>query len=257
VTIFFLKSLLSIMLFASAALSTYAMFEVFGRSTAPASIDRFKRLHKISGYLFVVLFVLISYLCIGFAAAAKAEPSPRAAIHIFLALAFIALFLIKVLSVRAYRQFYGQAKTIGIMMGVISFVLVGISGGFYLVVSGFGQDRTIDKSVYYQLRGPFLTVVKTGAPGAEAVRTDRLSIERGRTLFAARCGACHDPLSTNTIVGPGLKGLLKNPVLPISKNPATAESIRFQLRQPRGRMPSFAYLSEEEMGELIAYLNTL
>jgi mono/diheme cytochrome c family protein len=58
-------------------------------------------------------------------------------------------------------------------------------------------------------------------------------------------------------VGPGLKGLLKNPTLPISKHPATAESIRFQLRQPTGRMPSFAYLSEDEMGDLIAYLNTL
>jgi cytochrome c1 len=59
------------------------------------------------------------------------------------------------------------------------------------------------------------------------------------------------------MVGPGLKGLLKNPALPVSKHPATAESLRFQLRQPMGRMPSFAYLSEDEMNDLIAYLNTL
>jgi mono/diheme cytochrome c family protein len=58
-------------------------------------------------------------------------------------------------------------------------------------------------------------------------------------------------------VGPGLKGLLKGPTLPKSKNPATAESIRFQLRQPMGVMPSFAYLTEDEMEDLIAYLNTL
>jgi hypothetical protein len=257
VTIFFTKSLLSLALIAGAVLAFYSMLEVFGRGAATATIDRFKRFHKITGYLYLFLFLLLSYLCISFAAASQAEPSPRAALHILLALAIIVLFLVKVLFVRIYRQFYNQAKIIGIMMGVITFVLVGISGGFYLIVSRFGQDRTIDKSVFYSLQGPFLSVKKEGTPGMITIRSDRLSIEQGRKLFASRCAGCHDPLSTRTIVGPGLKGLLRNPVLPISKNPATAESIRFQLRQPIGRMPSFAYLSAEEIEDLIAYLNTL
>ncbi len=257
-TIFFLKSLLSLVLFVCAAVSIYAMFEVFGRSTPAASaVERFKRIHKASGYVYAVLFVLISYLCVGFAAASRAEPSPRAAIHIALALSILALFIVKVLYVRIFRQFYIQAKTIGVIMGVLSFVLVGISGGFYLATSRFGRDRTIDKSVYYELKGPLLTVAQIERPGTMAVRTDRLSIERGRTLFLSKCSICHDPQSTRTIVGPGLKGLLRNPALPISGHPATAESIRFQLKQPMGRMPSFAYLSNEEMEDLIAYLNTL
>jgi cytochrome c2 len=257
VTIFFIKSLLALLLFVSAAVGMYTMFEVFGRGTAVTAIHRFKRLHKVSGYIYLVVFFLISYLCIGFIAASKTEPSPRVVIHMLLALGIIVLFLLKVLFVRIYRQFYAQARIIGIMMGVMSFMLVGISSGYYLTVSGFGRDRTIDKSVYYALRGPFLAVVKSGSPGVAAIRTDRLSIERGRILFASRCAGCHDPLSTNTIIGPGLEGVLKNPVLPISKHPATAESIRFQLRQPMGRMPSFAYLSDDEMNDLIAYLNTL
>ena len=167
------------------------------------------------------------------------------------------LFIVKVLFVRVYRQFYAHARTIGIVMGVMSFVLVGISAGHYLAVSGFGKDRSVDKSVFYELKGPFLRVVGTGTPSFAAIRTDHLSIERGRTLFRSRCASCHDPLTTNTIVGPGLKGLLRSPTLPVSKHPATAESLRFQLRQPLGRMPSFAYLSEDEMNDLIAYLNTL
>jgi hypothetical protein len=257
VTIFFTKSLLSLALLASAVLAVYSMFEVLGRGAATAVIGRFKRLHKITGYLYLFLFLLLSYLCIGFAAASQTEPSPRAALHILLALAIIVLILVKVLFVRIYRQFYGQAKIIGILIGVMTFVLVGISGGFYLTVSRFGRDRTTDKSIFYTLQGPFLSVKKEGAPGIMTIRSDRLSIEQGRKLFASRCAGCHDPLSTRAIVGPGLKGLLKNPVLPISKNPATAESIRFQLRQPMGRMPSFAYLSAEEIENLIAYLNTL
>jgi hypothetical protein len=235
----------------------YTMLEIFGRSSSVVSAGNFKKFHKASGYVYILLFVLLSYLCIGFMIASKAEPSPRVALHVVLAHSLIVLFILKVLFVRVYRQFYSQARTIGIVMGVMSFVLVGISGGYYLAVSGLGKDRSIDKSAYYELKGPFLRVVRTGSPSVTTIRTDRLSIERGRTLFLSRCASCHDPMSTNTIVGPGLKGLLKNPTLPISKHPATAESVRFQLRQPTGRMPSFAYLSEDEMGDLIAYLNTL
>lgn len=256
-TIFFIKSLLSLLLLLCAGLSMYTMFEIFGRGPSVASAEKLKKLHKASGYVYVLLFVLVAYLCIGFMTASKAEPSPRATLHIALAWSLIALFIMKVLFVRVYHQFYGQARTIGIVMGVMSFVLVGITGGYYLAVSGFGKDRTIDKSAYYELKGPLLRVVGTGASRFAAIRTDHLSIGRGRTLFLSRCASCHDPLSTNTIVGPGLKGLLKNPTLPVSKNPATAESVRFQLRQPKGRMPSFAYLSEDEMNDLIAYLNTL
>jgi hypothetical protein len=256
-TIFLLKSILSLLLLLVAAYGMYAMFEIFGRGAAAEQAERLKKRHKAAGYGYALLFFLVSYLCVSFLAASKAEPSSRTALHILLALAIIALFIVKVLFVRSYRQFYGQAKTIGITLGVLTFALVGISAGFYLSASRFGQDHTVDKSVFYSLRGPFLAVRQIAGPAAAAIRTDRLSIARGRALFAARCAACHDPASTTTIVGPGLKGLLRNPVLPVSRHPATPESIRFQLRQPMGRMPSFAYLSDDEMNDLIAYLNTL
>jgi len=257
-TIFMIKSLLSLLLLALAGFSAYTMFEVFGRGETRAErITLLKMRHKIFGWLTILLLLFISYLCIGFLAASKAEPSPRASLHILVALAFIALFIIKMLFVRPYKQFYAMAKTIGIIIAVLIFNLVGLSAGVYLTASRFGQDLTMDKSAYYSLRGPFLTVRQAGAPSIAAIRTDPMSIAKGRTLFLSRCSACHDPDSTTTKVGPGLRGLLKNPRLPVSGNPATAESIRFQLRQPRGIMPSFAYLSDDEMSDLIAYLATL
>lgn len=255
-TIFFIKSLLSLLLLATAVYAMYTMFQVFG-GPAAGNVDRIKLRHRASGYLYLLILLFISYLCAGFTVASKAEPSPRAVVHISLALAILTLFAVKVLFIRRFRQFYLQAKTIGLVIGVMSVVMTGISGGYYLTMTRFGQDQSVDKSAYYGLKLPFLTIARTSPPGAASVRTDGLSIGRGRTIFAARCSACHDPLSFRTIVGPGLKGLLKNPLLPKSGHPATAESIRFQLRQPLGTMPSFAYLTEEEMEELIAYLNTL
>ncbi|HUJ17742.1 MAG TPA: cytochrome c [Nitrospirota bacterium] len=256
-TIFFLKSLLSLMLLAPAVYGMYTMFKVFGGGLDSARPEQFRHRHRAAGYLFILIFLLVSFLCVSFMAASRSEPSPRAALHILLALTIAALLIVKVLFVRSFRQLYAQAKVIGTVIGIMSVVLVGMSAGYYLTISRFGRDLTADKSVFYRIRGPLLAIERTGGPGVQAVRTDRMSVERGRTLFASRCAACHDPLSTNTIVGPGLKGLLKNPTLPVSKHPATAESIRFQLRQPMGRMPSFAYLSDEEMEDLIAYLNTL
>jgi mono/diheme cytochrome c family protein len=257
VTIFFIKSILSVLLLLPAGYSTYTMFSMFGRNPDADRAKTLKRRHRAAGYLYAVFLLFIAYLCINFAMAARTEPSPRASLHILIAVSIAALLLVKLLFVRLFRRFYEQAKTIGTVIGVLTFVLVAISGGYYLSVSRFGRDRTVDRSASYAFRGPFLAVEQAIARSARAIRTDPGSIERGGVLFQARCSACHDPNSTRTIMGPGLQGLLKNPKLPVSGHPATAESIRFQLRQPLGRMPSFAYLSFDEVEDLIAYLNTL
>ena len=256
-TIFFIKSILSLLMLLPAVYGMYSMYAVFGRTPDAARVASHKQHHRAAGYLFIVLFLSVTYLCVSFAMAARTEPSPRAALHILLALVLMTLFTLKVVFLRFFRQFYEQVKVIGTLIGILSFALVGISAGYYLAASRFGQDRTMDRSAAYALRGPFLTVEQVSRLGSEAIRTDRRSIELGRALFASRCAACHDPQSTRTIVGPGLQGLLKRPKLPVSGHPATAESIRFQLKQPLGRMPSFAYLSPDEVEDLIAYLNTL
>jgi mono/diheme cytochrome c family protein/uncharacterized membrane protein YobD (UPF0266 family) len=257
VTIFVIKSILSLVLLLVACYAMYTMFTVFGRNPETGRAAVLKKRHRAAGYIYAAFLIFISYLCVDFAIAARTDPSPRAALHILLALTIIALLLVKVLFLRLFRPFYEQAKVIGTMIGVLSLVLVGITAGYFLSVSRFGQDRTMDRSSAYAFRGPFLAIVQVSTPGIMAIRTDPGSIELGRSLFQARCSTCHDPHSTRTIIGPGLKGILKNPKLPVSGHPATAESIRFQLKQPLGRMPSFAYLSSDEMEDLIAYLNTL
>jgi hypothetical protein len=76
------------------------------------------------------------------------------------------------------------------------------------------------------------------------VRTDEESINKGKKLFERFCQHCHDAYSTATIVGSGLKGILKRDVLPFSKKPATAKNIFEQLNRPVGKMPSWYFLPE-------------
>ena len=89
------------------------------------------------------------------------------------------------------------------------------------------------------------------------IRTDPESIAAGKQLFKRKCVICHDIESSEMRTGPGLVGILKKSKLPVSKKPATPENIKRQLLDPYERMPSFTYLSEEDIQDLIAFLNTL
>ncbi len=97
---------------------------------------------------------------------------------------------------------------------------------------------------------------ETGAKHSN-VRTDSDSITRGEELFNLKCAFCHDLNGSGDRVGPGMMGILKLSELPVSKRPATPGNIKKQLLEPYKRMPSFTYLTEEEIQDMIAFLNTL
>ncbi len=95
------------------------------------------------------------------------------------------------------------------------------------------------------------------------VSTDTGKLERkpvqGAMLFKEKgCFQCHLTGSTETKIGPGLKGLFDKKELPASGRPATEENVRTQLKDPYQDMPSFAdRLTEEELEQIISYLKTL
>ncbi len=105
----------------------------------------------------------------------------------------------------------------------------------------------------------FLFACETDEKQASAfkVRTDPESIAKGKKLFDLKCTFCHEINSTGERVGPGLSGILKKSRLPVSKKPAIPENIENQFRNPYMEMPSFSGLSEEDIQNIIAYLNTL
>jgi cytochrome c1 len=86
---------------------------------------------------------------------------------------------------------------------------------------------------------------------------DEKSIAKGKFIFEEKCRFCHRAYGTDTLVGPGLKGILKRDKLPVSGKPATPENIKHQLLNPFRDMPSFKYLSDSEIEDIISFLGTL
>ena len=138
---------------------------------------------------------------------------------------------------------------------LLTIVLAGALGG---PGSEFHAEASSGSVVQYENQLAFAQrPAKDAVPEKMLVKSDPESIEQGRNLFDAKCKFCHHANSTETIVGPGLKGILKNRKLPVSKLPATPESVIRQLKQPFGQMPSFEYLTDEEMADIMSFLNTL
>jgi mono/diheme cytochrome c family protein len=251
--VFLLKSILSLFIALSALFAMFTMFEVFGRGEKKFNVNSLKKLHRANGIFFVLLYMAIAYLCLKFVSETKAELSPRGAFHSVFAVTVIVLFALKVSFLRFYRQFYNQARTLGLLIALVTFGMVGTSAGYYLIVSEFGKNEIIVSAI----------AKKEDKNAAEegfvkiTLRTDDDSIRRGREMYETKCFSCHDPNSTMTIVGPGHKGILKNSTLPVGNIPSTPENVARQIRNPINQMPSFDYLTDNEVEDIISYLNTL
>jgi len=256
-TPFLFKSILSLFMILGAIIAMFTMFEIFGRGIAKYKVTSLKVLHRVNGLIYFILFLYIAYHCIDFIISTRGELSSRATFHTIFALTILVLFGVKISFIRMYKQFYGQARTLGLVIALTTFGMVGTSGIYYLLVSEFGENDS--RQITLSAQGTKVTETETQNDGIGTieVRTDRDSIKKGETIFKDSCSFCHNPDSTNVSVGPGLKGLLKNPTLPASKRPSTPENIAEQLRTPLKDMPSFENLQEEDIVHLIAFLNTL
>lgn len=248
--LFLLKSLLSLVVLASALAGIYTAFEMLGRVDQKFNRDTFRKYHRANGILFLIFCLGMTWLCFGFLVRTKAEPSVRVMFHSLFAISVLLILCFKILVANIYRQFYAKLQTAGLILAFVSFCMIVTSAGYYLLITKFGKDIPAVGS-YEQTR-------LTGAEQTGMIaKTDPESIRKGKELYEDKCTFCHDPLSNKILTGPGHKDILKNPLLPVSGKPATPENIAAQIRTPFRDMPSFSYLSGDEIQGLIAYLNTL
>lgn len=236
-----LKLSLSIFLIILSLIASYTMFEIFGKPERRKNMDMLKKIHRINGRLFFVLFLVGAVACIYMLSQTKAELTPRATLHAFSALAIFLLFSLKIAFIKYYRQFYYYAKLLGVIVVLLTFNLLAFSTGYSLVTGMDDKNPSKDIS-----QSQIVAKSKEG------------NADRGKKLFAELCASCHyiDKKDFKR-AAPGLKGILTEKNLPVSKKPANAENIISQLKKPYKYMPPFNDLTDEQLADLIAYMKTL
>lgn len=246
-TIFMVKTLISIVFLVLALFGACTMFEALGRSEKRFDTDRLKKAHRINGILFFAVFLVLAGLGMAYIARTGAELSPRAIFHVMLAHSVLFLFLLKLAIVKAYRQFYGKVAAIGITVVLLALGTVASSTGYYILSGGLTP------------KSPRPGTDASGTPetSKQDLSADIVSVQKGKDLYGSKCLSCHDIDSASATGSPGLKGVMKLKALPSSGRPSTADNIALQLKKPYKKMPAFPDLTEEEVANLVAYMKTL
>ncbi|MBW1693015.1 MAG: c-type cytochrome [Deltaproteobacteria bacterium] len=168
-----------------------------------------------------------------------------------------------------WQHFYGGSLIFPIKMklGLATALLILLLA---VVFTSIRSEKATAPRLFLHLLG-LLVVIGLGYFGGEMVygkkttsiqttikdAMDTESVAAGAKLFEKSCSFCHFTDSTDTKVGPGLKGLFKREKMSISGWPVSADSIRRQLKTPFNEMPSFESLTDEEIKYLTDYLKSL
>jgi len=237
-SIFLIKSLIAVLFLAAAATAAFSMLTLMGKVEKKADPLKLRKLHKLAGFTFGVLLLILSVLCFNYWTKAGDGISARAVFHSYLSLALLAVFFLKFLIVKIFRGFLKVAPALGLTIFAMALVVFLGSAGYYFLRS---------------VRAPAVSAAVTAElpPGPSA------DARQGAMIFQGRCAGCHFADRLDAKSGPGLSGLLYRPTLPASGRPATVENVRQQLKTPFLAMPAFPDLSEQGLTDLIAYLKTL
>ncbi len=186
----------------------------------------------------------------------------QSARHCFI-LALIMAIPTILLGLMDWQQRFGGAYLFEIRMklvlaGILLFLLL-VAVVYSALAGGFTKTLV----AIYALC--LLTVIGLGYFGGElvygtrepaAAETKGLAAT-GEQLFKQNCSACHFTDSTDTKVGPGLKGIFKQNKFPVSGRSVSDDSFRQILKTPVSKMPPFGHLTDEQVNALLNYLKTL
>jgi mono/diheme cytochrome c family protein len=237
-SLFLFKSLLALIFLVAGVIAVICMFALMGKTERKISATFLRRMHKGMGFVFAILLLVISYFCIKYVAMVGDQLSGRAVMHGVLSLALIIVLILKITIVQFYKQFLRFVPTMGIIVFSLAFVVFSTSAGYYFLRTLCVKDTTEET----------VTLSEVKIEG---------KIEKGASLFNDKCSGCHFSDKEEKKLGPGLKNILKKAKLPSSGRPANIENIWKQLKNPFLSMPAFPSLSEQELADLKAYLESL
>lgn len=128
----------------SSGLIVFALFEfwaamsIFGSTDKPGPHARLIiRLHRIFGYIFLIYFAWISWVCLDLMqrlADAGRNLDSRGTIHASLAIILFLVLLLKISFIRMYKKYRPYVPLLGLIVTVGTLALWGIAGLMFLFI---------------------------------------------------------------------------------------------------------------------------
>ena len=140
------KTYISLGLVFLALFEFWTAMQVFGKGKPDSRSRLLLRLHRVGGYVFLVYFAWISWVCVNMmgrlTAAGGYHLDVRGFYHGFLAITLFVLLVLKISFVRIYGKFRVHARVIGIILAVGTVVLWLIAGWMFLILMGGAKTTT-------------------------------------------------------------------------------------------------------------------
>jgi hypothetical protein len=116
-------------------MAVFIMLNLQGNPKDRPSAKMLRWLHRIFGYLFLMIYLINLILMAKRLIGMPVEPSPRLILHITLALLLIPVFLVKISISRFFKKLYSFLIPLGLIIFFASFVMIAITAGYYLITS--------------------------------------------------------------------------------------------------------------------------
>jgi cytochrome c2 len=150
------------------ALAVWIMLEIQGNPKKREKLKTLTRTHKVLGYLFIFIYAIMCILMIFKVYGYREEFSPRATIHIALAIFLTPMILLKLGIVKRFKRLFPYLPVLGSLIFATAFVLNGITAGYYFLHRSKIQYTTVSEA-----------------------EMGSLDEHIGRELFRTKCNKCH------------------------------------------------------------------
>lgn len=153
------------------ALNVWLILQASVRVKNAKASARLIAAHRIGGYIFIALFCVMGWFMLARMRDSSGSSSTGSILHMTIAMLLSPLLFIKVLIARYYKSYYNFLLPIGLLIFVLSFVLVAITAGPYLLHNANLRNVSLE-----EINLPNATI----------------DVTRAAATMRERCATCHN-----------------------------------------------------------------
>ena len=163
-----INSLLAFSLLGIGIINAIFILFVIGQITPSKYPKFFQWAHRITGYIFLALYLFIAVIMFKKLEEFSMLP-PKAVIHAYIGITIFPLIIIKICIVRLFKKFYNRLTVYGMILLIAVYLQVPLYAGLYLISAIRSQYVVISE------KGKFVMV----------------NVNVGRQVVQKKCAACH------------------------------------------------------------------